>query len=100
MNVRILAMVVVELGISPAICCAQSTPLPCTRAEVLQHLYDLESEGYWPAQASSLRFPLNVETAEARLSARQATQAAQAAQAQNDTDPPASTTVAQSHCFR
>jgi hypothetical protein len=94
MNVRILAMVVVELGISPAICCAQSTPLPCTRAEVLQHLYDLESEGYWPAQASSLRFPLNVETAEARLSARQA------AQAQNDTDPPASTTVAQSHCFR
>jgi hypothetical protein len=100
MNRRILTMIAVALGISPAICFAQDTPGPCTRAEVLQHLYDLESEGYWPAQASSLRFPLNIEAAEARLAARQAAQAAQAARAQDGSDPPASSTETATHCFR
>ncbi|MEX3947550.1 hypothetical protein AB4Y40_07290 [Paraburkholderia sp. EG287B] len=61
---------------------------------MLQHLYDLESEGFWPTQASDLRFPLNIEAAEARLAARQA------AQAQGGGDPPAQSPATQTHCFR
>lgn len=94
MDLRILTMIVVDLGLSPVISLAQETPGPCTRAEVLQHLYDLESEGYWPTQASNLRFPLNIEAAEARLAARQA------AQPKEGTDPPAQSPTIQTHCFR
>ncbi|WP_201696570.1 hypothetical protein [Paraburkholderia hiiakae] len=87
-------MVLVELGLLPACALAQQTPGPCTRAEVLQHLYDLESEGFWPTQASNLRFPLNIEAAEARLAARQARQT------QQGDDPPPPSVAGQSHCFR
>jgi Domain of unknown function (DUF4148) len=41
-----------------------------TRAQVLQDLYDLEDVGYRPAQASSLRFPDDIEAAERRLAAK------------------------------
>jgi len=94
MDLRILTVIVVALGLSPAIALAQETPGPCTRAEVLQHLYDLESEGFWPTQASELRFPLNIEAAEARLAARQA------AQTRENGDPPSQSPANQSHCFR
>ncbi|MCP3709298.1 hypothetical protein M3I54_20255 [Paraburkholderia sp. CNPSo 3274] len=94
MDLRILTMIVVELGLSPAVCLAQAASGPCTRAEVLQHLYDLESEGFWPTQASNLRFPLNIEAAEARLAARQA------AQTQESGDSPAQSPANPTHCFR
>ena len=94
MDLRILTMIVIKLGLSPSVSLAQETSGPCTRAEVLQHLYDLESEGFWPTQASNLRFPLNIEAAEARLAARQA------AQTHESGDPPAQSPANQTHCFR
>jgi hypothetical protein len=49
---------------------AQSANGPLTRAQVLQHLSDLESVGYRASEASSLRYPYNIEAAQARLAER------------------------------
>ena len=49
---------------------AQNPNGPLSRVEVLQHLYDLEGVGYRPAQASNLRFPYDIEAADARLAAK------------------------------
>lgn len=46
---------------------AQNPYGPLTRAQVLRHLYELEDLGYRPGQASSLRFPYDIEAAEERL---------------------------------
>ncbi|SOE83659.1 protein of unknown function [Burkholderia sp. YR290] len=54
---------------------AQTSNGPETRAQVLQHLYDLEDLGYRPAQASSLRFPYDIEAAEERLAEKKRTEA-------------------------
>jgi hypothetical protein len=53
---------------------SQSSNGPRTRAQVLQDLYDLEEVGYRPAQASSLRFPDDIEAAERRLAAKRRAQ--------------------------
>lgn len=54
---------------------AQTSNGPVTRAQVLQHLYDLEDLGYRPAQASSLRFPYDIEAAEQRLAEKKRAEA-------------------------
>ena len=53
--------------IFPVSASAQTTNGPVTRAQVLQHLADLEEIGYRSSQASSLRYPYDIEAAEARL---------------------------------
>ena len=54
---------------------AQTSNGTVTRAQVLQHLYDLEDLGYRPAQASSLRFPYDIEAAEQRLAEKKRAEA-------------------------
>ena len=68
----LLALIAVA---TPAAALAQNSNGQLTRAEVLQHLYDLEGIGYHPAEASSLRFPYDIEAAEARLAAKNRQQA-------------------------
>ncbi|EEF25671.1 DUF4148 domain-containing protein [Paraburkholderia caribensis] len=51
----------------PAVAPAQSANQPRTRAEVLRHLAESENAGYRPGEASGLRFPYDIETANARL---------------------------------
>ncbi|MBN3761566.1 DUF4148 domain-containing protein [Burkholderia sp. Ac-20365] len=53
--------------ILPVSAFSQGASGPLTRAQVLQHLSDLESVGYRPSEASSLRYPYDIEAAEARL---------------------------------
>jgi hypothetical protein len=52
---------------SPLSVFAQASAPPLTRAQAIQELVDLENTGYRPAQASSLRFPFDIEAAERRL---------------------------------
>ena len=58
---------VVVLACFPASVSAQTADGPVTRAQVLQHLADLEDVGYRSSQASSLRYPYDIEAAETRL---------------------------------
>jgi hypothetical protein len=51
----------------PAVAPAQSANQPRTRAEVLRHLAESENAGYRPGEASGLRFPYDIEAANARL---------------------------------
>ncbi len=72
---------------------AQSDNGPLTRAQVLQHLSDLEGVGYRPAEASRLRFPYDIESAEARLAEKKRQQSAGTqpltdVQSNTDTAPP------------
>ncbi|BEU28459.1 DUF4148 domain-containing protein [Paraburkholderia sp. 22B1P] len=43
-----------------------------TRADVIEHLVDLENVGYRSSSASSLRYPYDAEAAQERLAARNA----------------------------
>jgi hypothetical protein len=46
-----------------------------TRAQTAKELEDLEALGYYPTRASALRFPYDVEAAEARLAGKRSGQA-------------------------
>jgi hypothetical protein len=46
---------------------AQASQSGVTRAQAQEELKDLEDLGYYPTRASSLRFPYDIEAAEARL---------------------------------
>lgn len=63
---RSLVLFAVALILSASVL-AQSEYVPLTREQVLQHLVDLESVGYRSTEASSLRFPYDIEAAETRL---------------------------------
>ncbi|WP_186308041.1 DUF4148 domain-containing protein [Paraburkholderia sp. BCC1884] len=58
----------------PPVTFAQNANGPLTREQVLQDLRDLEDVGYRPAQASSLRFPYDIEAAEQRVAAKKRSQ--------------------------
>jgi hypothetical protein len=60
----------------PVFAFAQGTNGPVTRAQVLKHLSDLEGVGYRSSEASALRYPYDIEAAEARLAEKNREQAA------------------------
>ncbi|QGZ63101.1 DUF4148 domain-containing protein [Paraburkholderia acidisoli] len=72
-----VAGIVLLLGGAPLHTLAQTASGPVTRAAVIEHLVDVERAGFLPTQASSLRFPFNVEAAEARVAAQHATRSSE-----------------------
>jgi hypothetical protein len=68
------SFVVVLALSSPLSVWAQTPASPLTRAQAIQKLVDLENTGYRPAQASSLRFPFDIEAAEQRLAEKASVQ--------------------------
>ncbi|MDR5837305.1 DUF4148 domain-containing protein [Caballeronia sp. LZ034LL] len=55
---------------------AQSPDQPMTRAQARKELEELAAVGYHPAQASSHRFPFDIEDAEARVAEKRRQDAA------------------------
>lgn len=55
---------------------AQSPDQPMTRAQAREELEELAAVGYHPAQASSHRFPYDIEDAQARVAEKRRRDAA------------------------
>ena len=61
----------VTLLVAPVLSLAQTNDTrPLTRAEVKQHLIELEQAGYNPATESDWKYPANLQAAENRVQAR------------------------------
>ena len=66
-----VSIAIAALG-GPALCFAQTTA-PLTRAEVKADLIRVEQAGYDPASGDGVYYPANIQAAEAKVAAEQAT---------------------------
>ncbi|PQV46450.1 DUF4148 domain-containing protein [Paraburkholderia sp. BL21I4N1] len=73
MNSLIKAVALVAVLAAPVAAFAQSDQQPLTRAEVKAQLKQLEDAGYNPAVATDATYPADIQAAEARVAAQNAT---------------------------
>lgn len=69
--IKVVALVVVLAA--PVAAFAQSDQQPLTRAQVKAQLKQLEDAGYNPAVATDATYPADIQAAEARVAAQNAT---------------------------
>jgi hypothetical protein len=64
------AVVLASALAAPVVSFAQQSNAPVTRAEVRAELVQLEKAGYQPGRANDLRYPEDLQAAEARVAAQ------------------------------
>jgi hypothetical protein len=67
--------------LSPALSFAQATHAPLTRAQVYADLVRVEQAGYSPSASDDSNYPADIQAAEARIAAQDATRVADASAA-------------------
>lgn len=73
MKSLIKAVALVVVLAAPVVALAQSDQQPLTRAQVKAQLKQLEDAGYNPAVATDATYPADIQAAEARVAAQNAT---------------------------
>ena len=73
MNSLTRAVLAFSLIAAPALSFAQDAQAPVTRAEVQAELVQLEHAGYYPSRINDTTFPADLQAAEAKVQAQNAT---------------------------